>query len=356
MSPLLRPRAPQPSRRRRAPRYARIMGVGGYRPSGSSPTPRSSRRSTPPTSGSGSGPASSAAASPPPRRPSSTCPRPRPARRSSDAGLNAAPDRRASSSPPSRTPTRPPPPRPMLADRLGAIQRAAFDISAACAGYCHGIALANDMVRGGSRRVRPRRRRREALATSPTRTTAARPSSSATARARPSSARPRPRPSARPSGARTARSGRPSRSADSWRRVRATSGRRTGRPSRMAGQSVFRWAVWGMAPVAQQALDAAGVTRRRPRRLHPAPGEHADHRRDDQAAQAARRTSPSRATSPRPANTSRRLDPARHRAACCARARCPAAASPCRSASARGWCTPRRSSSCPRTRLPPARG
>ena len=27
---------------------------------------------------------------------------------------------------------------------------AAFDISAACAGYCHGISLANDMVRGGS--------------------------------------------------------------------------------------------------------------------------------------------------------------------------------------------------------------
>jgi len=38
---------------------------------------------------------------------------------------------------------------PILADRLG-IQGAAFDISAACAGYCHGIALANDMVRGGS--------------------------------------------------------------------------------------------------------------------------------------------------------------------------------------------------------------
>jgi 3-oxoacyl-[acyl-carrier-protein] synthase-3 len=27
---------------------------------------------------------------------------------------------------------------------------AAFDISAACAGYCHGISLANDMIRGGS--------------------------------------------------------------------------------------------------------------------------------------------------------------------------------------------------------------
>jgi 3-oxoacyl-[acyl-carrier-protein] synthase III len=40
---------------------------------------------------------------------------------------------------------------PIVADRLG-IRGAAFDISAACAGYAHGISLANDMVRGGSAR------------------------------------------------------------------------------------------------------------------------------------------------------------------------------------------------------------
>ena len=28
----------------------------------------------------------------------------------------------------------------------------------------------------------------------------------------------------------------------------------------MQGQTVFRWAIWSMAPVAQRALDAAGVT------------------------------------------------------------------------------------------------
>jgi 3-oxoacyl-[acyl-carrier-protein] synthase-3 len=28
----------------------------------------------------------------------------------------------------------------------------------------------------------------------------------------------------------------------------------------MAGQAVFRWAVWGMAPVAQKAIEAAGIT------------------------------------------------------------------------------------------------
>jgi 3-oxoacyl-[acyl-carrier-protein] synthase III len=38
----------------------------------------------------------------------------------------------------------------VLGHRLGATKAAAFDISAACAGFCHALALANDMVRGGS--------------------------------------------------------------------------------------------------------------------------------------------------------------------------------------------------------------
>ena len=37
-----------------------------------------------------------------------------------------------------------------VANELGAINAAAFDISAACAGFCHGLALAQDAVRGGS--------------------------------------------------------------------------------------------------------------------------------------------------------------------------------------------------------------
>ncbi|WP_425576898.1 beta-ketoacyl-ACP synthase III [Nocardioides conyzicola] len=37
-----------------------------------------------------------------------------------------------------------------IAFELGTDQAAAFDISAACAGFCHGVALASDMVRGGS--------------------------------------------------------------------------------------------------------------------------------------------------------------------------------------------------------------
>lgn len=39
---------------------------------------------------------------------------------------------------------------PAVAHQLGTDHAAAFDISAACAGFCHGLALASDMVRGGS--------------------------------------------------------------------------------------------------------------------------------------------------------------------------------------------------------------
>ena len=39
---------------------------------------------------------------------------------------------------------------PLIAHDLGTDNAAAFDVSAACAGFCHGIAMASDMVRGGS--------------------------------------------------------------------------------------------------------------------------------------------------------------------------------------------------------------
>ena len=39
-----------------------------------------------------------------------------------------------------------------IAHELGTDKAAAFDISAACAGFCHGISLAADMVKGGSAR------------------------------------------------------------------------------------------------------------------------------------------------------------------------------------------------------------
>ncbi|CAN5360775.1 ketoacyl-ACP synthase III [soil metagenome] len=39
---------------------------------------------------------------------------------------------------------------PAIATELGCDQPVAFDISAACAGFCHGVSLAADMIRGGS--------------------------------------------------------------------------------------------------------------------------------------------------------------------------------------------------------------
>ena len=40
----------------------------------------------------------------------------------------------------------------MIAHELGTNGAAAFDVSAACAGFCHGLSLAADMIRGGSSR------------------------------------------------------------------------------------------------------------------------------------------------------------------------------------------------------------
>ncbi len=144
---------------------------------------------------------------------------------------------------------------PMVADRLG-IQAAAFDISAACAGYCHAIALANDMVRGGSARhvlvigveklsdftdLKDRGSAfifgdgAGAAIVGPSDTPAIGPTiwGSDGAQWKAISQR------------------------DSWVDVRDQN---LGWPAiGMAGQTVFRWAVWGMAPVALKALDAAGV-------------------------------------------------------------------------------------------------
>ena len=57
---------------------------------------------------------------------------------------------------------------------------------------------------------------------------------------------------------------------------------------RQEGQTVFRWAVWEMAKVARAGARGRRHRGIRPRRVHPAPGEHAHHRRVRQAAEAAR--------------------------------------------------------------------
>lgn len=146
---------------------------------------------------------------------------------------------------------------PALAHLMGMGNPAAFDISAACAGYCHGISVANDVVRGGSaRHVLVVGVERLSDFTSPTdRGTAFIFGDGAGA--------------AVVSPSETAGIG-PTiwgsegdkwdviAQNDSWVEVR--DGNLDWPTIGMKGQSVFRWAVWGMPPIAQKALDAAGVT------------------------------------------------------------------------------------------------
>ena len=188
-----------------------------------------------------------------------------------------------------RSPTccrRRPPPR-SLAHRLGATNAAAFDISAACAGFCYGVGAGQRHGARRQRRARPRHRLSRSSPTSPT------PYDRGTAFIFGDGAgavvdRPVRRPGHRPgrSGARTARSATPSRSASPGSTSATTPARRS-RRSTMKGQQVFRWAVWQMAPVRAAGARGGRGHRRGPRRVHPAPGQPAHHRRDGQGAQAA---------------------------------------------------------------------
>ncbi|HYN29457.1 MAG TPA: beta-ketoacyl-ACP synthase III [Dermatophilaceae bacterium] len=145
---------------------------------------------------------------------------------------------------------------PLLAARLGS-SAAAFDISAACAGYCHGIALANDMIRGGTaRHVLVVGVERLSDFTSRTdRGTAFIFADGAGAAVVGPSDTPGIGPTVWGSDGEqwSVISQR-----ESWIDVHRDN---LGWPHiEMQGQAVFRWAVWGMAPVAQKALDAAGIT------------------------------------------------------------------------------------------------
>lgn len=145
----------------------------------------------------------------------------------------------------------------LVAHDLGTGHAAAFDISAACAGYCHGIALASDMVRTSQAdNVLVLGVERLSDFTDPKdRGTAFIFGDGAGAAVVSASDSPGIGPTVWGSdGAQwDAISQR-----ESWIDVHAKD---LGWPTiGMAGQTVFRWAVWGMAPVAQRALDAAGIT------------------------------------------------------------------------------------------------
>jgi 3-oxoacyl-[acyl-carrier-protein] synthase-3 len=144
-----------------------------------------------------------------------------------------------------------------ISHRLGATNPAAFDISAACAGFCYGISLASDMIRGGSAEhvVVIGVERLSDFTDKHDRTTAFIFGDGAGAAVVGPSDVPALGPIVWGSDGsqRTTIEQRPS-----WLEVR-DSEEKIWPSFRMEGQTVFRWAVYEMAKVAQQALDVAGI-------------------------------------------------------------------------------------------------
>ncbi len=145
-----------------------------------------------------------------------------------------------------------------IAMQLGAPKVPAFDISAACAGFCYGVGLASDMVRGGSADyVLLIGVEKLSDFTDPTdRGTAFIFADGAGAVVIGPSAEPGIGPTIWGSDA-TARDA--IMMEPSWVDLRDPDS--LGWPDiKMQGQTVFRWAVYQMAPVAQEALAAAGIS------------------------------------------------------------------------------------------------
>jgi 3-oxoacyl-[acyl-carrier-protein] synthase-3 len=144
----------------------------------------------------------------------------------------------------------------IIADRVGATPAAAFDISAACAGYCYGIGQADALVRAGTARnvlvigaekmsefVDPADRSISFLLGDGAGAVVVGPSDT-----------PGIGPTIWGSDGAQAQA---IRQTHSWIDTRDAG---LGWPTlRQEGQSVFKWAVWQMAPVAEKAMAAAGV-------------------------------------------------------------------------------------------------
>ena len=145
---------------------------------------------------------------------------------------------------------------PMVADRIGATPAAAFDISAACAGFCHGIGLAQDMIRGGSARtvLVIGVEKLSSITDLTDRGTAFIFADGAGAVVITASDEPGIGPTQW--GSDGSRAGVITMT-HTWDQLPELDGEWT--TLRMEGQSVFRWAVFQMAPIARQALAAAGL-------------------------------------------------------------------------------------------------
>lgn len=148
---------------------------------------------------------------------------------------------------------------PIIADRIGASPAAAFDISAACAGYCYGIAQADALVRSGqSRNVLVIGAEKMSDFVDPTdRSISFLLGDAAGAVIVGASETPAIGPTiwgSKGDGApligMTA----------SWLDIRDGGGDVPFPTLRQDGQPVFKWASFEMAPVARKAIEAAGLT------------------------------------------------------------------------------------------------
>ena len=145
-----------------------------------------------------------------------------------------------------------------IAHELGTDKAAAFDISAACAGFCHGVSLASDMVRAGSARhvlVIGVERLTDMLDRTDRGTAFIFADGAGAAVVGPSET-----PAIGPvvwgsDGEQYDLI----RSKDDWRDVVSSESPAVS-PIVMQGSAVFRWASFAMAKLAQEALDRAGVT------------------------------------------------------------------------------------------------
>jgi len=145
-----------------------------------------------------------------------------------------------------------------VAHELGLQRPVAFDISAACAGFCHGVALASDMIRGGSAKyVLVVGVERLSDLTDPTdRGTAFIFADGAGAVVVGPSDEPGIAPVVWGSDGEQFDL---IRQREDWRDVLASENPRMPHMV-MQGNAVFRWAAFEMAKIAQEALDRAGIT------------------------------------------------------------------------------------------------
>lgn len=144
----------------------------------------------------------------------------------------------------------------LLAEKVGAVGAAAYDISAACAGYCYGIAQADSLIRSGTARyvlvvgaeklsdfIDPTDRSISFLLADGAGAALVGPSD-------------------HPGISKTVWGS----DGSNWDKVGMTGSLVDFRDGKIAwptlvqeGQSVFRWAVWEMVKVAKQALEASGL-------------------------------------------------------------------------------------------------